>query len=407
MILADMMLVAGWMAWGLYALIVLLWLHGHLELTRAVRALSLRPAEPSGAPPSPRVTVIVAAHNEAGGIRACLERIAAQDYPELRVIVANDRSTDATGGLVRGFAKTHPQVTCLDINELPAGWLGKAHALSVAAHQADGELLVFTDADVVWHPRLLWTVTEHMVRERLDLLSLWPKVVVASFWEGLLLPACGWLLLLWCRNRQPERVEQMPAFANGQLLAIRRAAYEQLGGFAAVRDELAEDVALARRAQAAGMRRYMGIGRELLTTRMYENLGQTVAGWTRIFAGVLQARWRMMLSIVAVGVGVWSALAVLIVLAARAGCGAPWGAGSTAWLVAAGVHLAAMYTLLRRHFATSFDGRTYLPLFPLALVGVVVLLVRAALVASGRATVRWGGMRYVVRGSRAVARNTE
>jgi cellulose synthase/poly-beta-1,6-N-acetylglucosamine synthase-like glycosyltransferase len=405
MILADTTAAGAWVLWGLYALVVLLWLRGYVELERAVRTWLLTPASAADLPPHPpRISVIVAAHNEAGSIGACLEHIAAQGYPGLDIVVANDRSTDETGAIVRDFARTQSGVRLVEIDALPAGWLGKAHALSAAAREVGGDLLVFTDADVVWQPGLLAAVTRLIEREQLDVASLWPRVRVASFWEGLLLPACGWVLALWFRPRPARRGDDRPALANGQFIAIRRAAYEQIGGFDTVRDELAEDVALMRRAQAAGLRRYMGFGRDLLTTRMAENVGQIIAGWTRIFAGALGARWRMLASILALAVGVWSAFIALAVLAIGLVHGSPWGVLHTAWFTAAGVHLAVMYTLFRRHLALGFEGRTYLPLFPLGLIGAALLLVRSVLVSSGFGTVAWGGVRYRVRGSRAVGR---
>lgn len=397
------MLIAGaWIAWAICALVALKWLWGHVELSRAVRALLLRPAPPAGPPDGLRVSVILAAHNEAAGIRACLERIAAQSRPAAEIIVANDRSTDGTGTLVRELARGDPRIRCLDIAALPPGWIGKTHALACAADQAGGDLLVFTDADVVWHPDLLATLADLMARERLDFASLWPKVLAVGFWERLLLPACGWVLSLWFHPRRPGRIEDTPAFANGQLLAVRRAVYDEIGGHAAVRDDLAEDVALARRAQAAGRRRFLGLGRELLTTRMYESLPQIVAGWMRIYAGALRARWRVAASLAAIALGVWAPLVVLAVLAGRA-AGGTWAAAESAWLAVAAVHLAAMYALLRRELALGLEGRVHVLLLPLALVGVAVLLVRCVLLMSGVGTLGWGGVRFRVRGPRIVA----
>lgn len=392
-----------WVLLGLYGLIVLRWLWGHVELTQAIGSGMFVPkTEVDPQTLRTRVTVVIAAHDEADTIGPCLERVLAQDYPELQVIVANDRSGDATGEIVRDIARDHANVRCIDIENLPEGWLGKTHALSVAARQAEGDWLVFTDSDVIWHPKLLPTVIDLAQRQRLDFLSLWPKVLVLSFWERLLLPACGMVLSLWFRHGRPDRIQSTPAFANGQFLMIRREAYDKIGGHAAVPDEMAEDVALARRARAAGLRRYQMLGRDLLQTRMYENLRQIVRGWTRIFIGALGARWKLILTIVAVLIGHLSPFVIAIVLATRAaGEGSlevlEWG-----WLAAAAVHLPAMYSVTYRHFALVYEGGTHLLLLPVALLGVIALLGYCAVLIGGLGTIRWGNMRYRVCGSRAV-----
>lgn len=391
-----------WIIWGLYALVVLKWLAGHLDISRTVKALSLSPAPPtSSTMPTARISVIIAAHNEADSITACLTRICAQDHPVAQVIVANDRSTDGTAQAISDFARSHPEVQSLDIATLPPGWLGKTHALAKAADRADGEWLVFTDADVVWHHALLRTIMELSEREHLDFVSLWSKTLVVGFWERFLIPACGWALSLCYSAPRSGGIAETPAFANGQFIAVRREAYTRIGGFAAVRDDLTEDVALARRAKAAGLRRYMGLGRELLNTRMYENLSQVISGWTRIFTGAMRTRRQLVATLLAAAIGCWSAFAVILVLALRR-TGTTWGPLETMWLVTAIVHLAAMYSVLRRYMALWVEGRPLVVLFPLALVGVVLLLARCLLLSSGVGTVAWGGVRFKVRGTRGV-----
>jgi len=395
--------VVWWVLLALYGFVALRWLWVHVELARAVRAGLLEPAvhvDPQL--PRTRVTVIIAAHNEADTIGRCLERVLAQDYPDLQVIVANDRSTDATGRIVRDIARDHANVQCVDIEELPDGWLGKTHALATAAPHAQGEYLVFTDSDVEWHPATLATVIDLARRERLDFLSLWPKVIVASFWERFWLPACGWVLNIWFHTTRPGRIESTPVFANGQFLMFRREAYEQIGGHAAVRNALIEDVALAQRAHAAGLRRYVGLGMNLIRTRMYENLSQIVRGWTRIYIGALQRRRMVVLSIGALILGCLPPLAVLAVVAMLVGGAGGLGLLGWAWLAAAALHLIAMYSVVYRHIRLGFDGGAYVLFFPLASLGVVALLTYCLPLMGGLGTIRWGNVRYQVRGSRAV-----
>jgi glycosyltransferase involved in cell wall biosynthesis len=394
--------VVWWVLLALYAFVALRWLWVHVELARAVRAGLLEPAaHVESDAPSARVSVLIAAHNEAETIGRCLERVLTQNYANLQVIVANDRSTDATEQIVRDVAREHPNVECVNIEELPDGWLGKTHALATATPYAQGEYLVFTDSDVEWHPAMLATVIDLAQRERLDFLSLWPKVVVASFWERLLLPACAWVLCLWFPGGRPDRVESTAVFANGQFLVIHRQAYEKIGGHAAVRNEMAEDIALAQRARAAGLRRYVGLGVRLLRTRMYASLTEIIRGWTRIYIGALQARWKLVFSLGALILG---CLPPFLVLAAAAVSASGDGLTSLgwAWVIVATIHLLAMYSAAYRHFRLVFDGGPYVFLFPLACLGVSALLAYCMLLMGGIGTVRWGSVRYEVRGSRAV-----
>jgi len=394
---------AWWALLGLHILVVLRLLASHLDLNHALRhgvLHALRPGEHLATWPS--VSVVIAAQNEESALGTCLEALATQSYPALEIIVANDRSTDRTADVVRTFAARFPDVRVVDVHELPPGWLGKTHALTRAVPSARGDYLVFTDADVAWHPALLRTCVAFMEREQLAFLSLWPRVVVGSFWERLLPPACGLLLALWFHQRRPGDAAA-PPFANGQFLAIRRPVYDQIGGHAAVRDEVAEDVALARLAKAAGLRRHVALGQELLRTRMYENLRQITSGWTRIFCGALAARWKLIVTTVAAVVGHWPVLAVPLVLLAVAAVGRPLGALHWAWLLTVAAHLVALFSVARRHAALFFEGRVYWWLLPLATFGAVALLLQSVLFMSGRGTLAWGRTRYRLRGTRAIA----
>jgi cellulose synthase/poly-beta-1,6-N-acetylglucosamine synthase-like glycosyltransferase len=109
---------------------------------------------------SPRVSIIVPACNEEADIEQSLTQLLELDYDNYEVIAVNDRSTDRTGDLmnaVAGGASAHGMLKIIHIEKLPAGWLGKPHAMWTAANQATGDWLLFTDADVLSKPNLLTT----------------------------------------------------------------------------------------------------------------------------------------------------------------------------------------------------------------------------------------------------------
>lgn len=226
------------------------------------------------------VSVVIPARNEEASIARCVESVAGQ--PEVGdVIVVNDQSIDRTGEILAELAARIPKLRVLETGALPPGWTGKNYALSIGAAEATGDWLLFTDADTLHLPgstaRALRDAKEHDAA----LVSYSPEQEMETFWERALIPRVYWML---SRRYSFERVSDpaLPdAAANGQFLVIRRDAYSAIGGHAAVAGEVLEDVALARRAKAAGCKLYFAGGRGIVQTRMYRSFDAMWAGWTK------------------------------------------------------------------------------------------------------------------------------
>ena len=139
----------------------------------------------------PRVSILVPARNEERTIAACVQSLLSQDYPDFEILVLDDASEDRTGALVRQFEKD-PRLRTLRGTPLPAGWLGKPWACHQLAQAASGEVLLFTDADTVHHPKMLGDAVAALQAERVDLLSALPRLRLATWSERLVLP-----ILLW------------------------------------------------------------------------------------------------------------------------------------------------------------------------------------------------------------------
>ncbi|HVG46286.1 MAG TPA: glycosyltransferase, partial [Longimicrobium sp.] len=131
---------------------------------------------PLGDAEMPAISIVVAARNEARGIEGAMRSLLAQDAPRLEVVVVDDRSDDATGAILDRFARDEPRLRVVHVTELPAGWLGKNHALWLGAGSATGELLLFTDADVVIEPLALRRAVGAMVAGGLDHLTASPSI---------------------------------------------------------------------------------------------------------------------------------------------------------------------------------------------------------------------------------------
>ena len=217
-----------------YAAIVAIWPIRQLVLELIIRNLDiLSDRSPRyAAPEPPLVTAIIPAKDEEAALADCLASVCAQTYPNLEILVVDDRSTDGTGAIARRFAADDPRVRVLTITELPDGWTGKTHALQVASDSARGEWFWFLDADTRHEPDNLSIVLEYAREHRAEMASLLPEMRCETFWEDVVQPLAGVVLMqsfpLFRVNDDRSRL----AFANGQYILIRRSAYDAAGGHA-------------------------------------------------------------------------------------------------------------------------------------------------------------------------------
>ena len=235
---------------------------------------------------APLVSVLVPARNEAATIEACLAGIAAQNYPNLEVVVVDDNSDDGTAAIVRGIADS--RIRLVAGAPLPDGWTGKNWACEQLWRHARGEVLCFVDADTVLAPDAvgasLGTLTSHDVGLLTLLLATRPTTIRG----GVLLPMVNHAMLAlfpaWAMNR---RVASTTALAMGPFMMVQRSAYEAVGGHAANRAEVADDVALCRSVKAAGLGVRLANGTDLVATPWYRSVHDTWRGFTKNAVGAL------------------------------------------------------------------------------------------------------------------------
>jgi glycosyltransferase involved in cell wall biosynthesis len=242
--------------------------------------------------PTPRVSVVIPARDEARNIERCLLSVLTSTYPALDIVVVDDHSTDRTGDIARRAAAGDPRVRVAVPGPLPQGWFGKSWACAFGATETRGELLLFLDADTSIAPDLVVRLVNAMRSRRADLISIGGRQELGSFWERVVQPQVFALLL--ARFGSTERMSgsrrAMDKIANGQCILVRRDAYEAVGGHAAVRDKVAEDLMLAQTIFRAGKRVSLVVGIPQLSTRMYTSLGELVRGWGKnIYAGAVDA----------------------------------------------------------------------------------------------------------------------
>lgn len=367
------------------------WIHSHYQMPVVV--------SPDDRPsPTPLISVIVPARNEARNIRRCVEALLAQTYTPAEIVVVDDRSTDATAQILAEIVSSDRRASGGRLRvihgvEPPPGWAGKPHALSLGVQQARGDWLCFIDADTFAEPSLLDAALATAQRQQADMFSILTDQILVTFWEKTIQPLVFTGLSVGFpaeRVNDPARPE---AIANGQFILIRREVYEAVGGHAAVANEIAEDKALAELVKGKGYRLVLADGRAVANTRMYTNLAEIWEGWTKnIYLGM-----RDRLGLLAVGAlsGLMGALVPLL-----------WPAGAAIWLAlepgwAPAVALAeagllwAYLLYFRAQAARAFHiSPLYaftLPLGSLLFTGM--MFTSAFNVLSGRG-VRWKGRQY-------------
>lgn len=228
-----------------------------------------------------QVSVIIPARNEEANVERAVRSVASQTGVPLEVIVVDDQSDDRTGEILEGLRSEIPSLRVLRIDSLPEGWLGKPYALACGAKMASGAWLLFTDADTEHQPGSLHELLERAENKRVDLLSLSPGQLTFSWWEKAVIPRIYVWLAKRFRFDEVNDPASSAAAANGQYILIRREVYEKAGGHEAVRGELLEDVALAKRVKSSGGRLLFLPGARWVQTRMYRTFAEMWQGWTK------------------------------------------------------------------------------------------------------------------------------
>jgi glycosyltransferase involved in cell wall biosynthesis len=371
---------------GLLLAAVAVLLFQGVALYLAARMPRLDPAAPTpGARSWPQLSVIIAARNEEEDLPGCLDDLLAQEYPGLEVIVVDGGSEDRTREVAR---QRSPGVRLIEEPPLPAGWVGKNWACDVGYRASTGEILLFTDADVRYHPATLRTVVAWAERERADLATLAPRVTTVGFWERVVMPFYVQVVLTYFRVPRTNVDTSRTAMANGQFWLTSRARYESTGGHAAVRGYVLEDIRIAQRYRAAGLRLRVAWAPGLVSTRMYRDRHEMFEGLLKNIHGTEFSAARQTGFLVALLGLYWLPLALL-----------PFGLLVGSWALA-GMGAFLWFALFGKHVVLAGATGTsaaYGLLFPLAVAFYAALLATSIRSGGGRGAVAWKGREYPVR----------
>ncbi len=297
-----------------FGFIALFWLtHGLRVAYGAIRLPWIKDFAPAPDAECQRVSILFAARDEEEKLPAALATLMEIDYPNLEVIAVDDRSKDATARLLDEFAAAPPRLHVVHITQLPAGWLGKPHALQKAYQASTGDWLLFTDADVRFKPDILRRAMALAKARGLDHLTLLGDVEMIGFWETVLITFFG---MAFNMATDPHRVANPNSRAYmgvGAFQLLKRSTYEGSGTHRRLAMEVVDDMKLGKIVKQAGFRSGAGIAQDFVTVRWHAGLGNLIRGVTKnFFAGlgynvglVAMAITGLALMNVAPGVGVF------------------------------------------------------------------------------------------------------
>ena len=259
---------------------IVYWIHNQYQMDIVVT-----PVTPP--PNPPLLSVCIPARNEARNIRACVEAVLAQDYPNLEVLVLDDRSTDATPAILADIASRDSRLRPISGADLPSRWAGKPHALHQASAVAKGDWLCFIDADTFISPETLSSCYARALETRADMFTILTFQIMGSFWEKVVMPLVMTGLSVGFSPRKVNDPTRKDAIANGQFILVRRAVYDAIGGHESVSGSIVEDKAISEQVKWNGYRLIVADGMQVARTRMYTSLPEMWEGWTKnIYLGL-------------------------------------------------------------------------------------------------------------------------
>ena len=235
----------------------------------------------------PLVSVLIPMRNEADVIAETVKSLLAQDYPNLEILLLDDQSVDNSAEIALKAANHDLRLRVMPGAPLPSGWLGKTWACQQLSEQASGDYLLFTDADVRWQPGAISALLAESQRTGADLLTVWPTQITKTWSERLVVPLMAFAILAYLPILAVHHVRwSVFSHAMGQCLLFRRAAYQKIGGHAAIKKQILDDMAFAYAIKHNRLRLRAADANGLIRTRMYQNWTQVRDGFAKnILAG--------------------------------------------------------------------------------------------------------------------------
>lgn len=243
----------------------------------------------------PKISVCIPARNEENNIGTLLNSLIHQEYSNYDIHVLNDQSTDQTADIVRSFIGGNPRLNLHTGSEKPSDWLGKPWACHQLSKLARGQYLLFLDADTIADSTLLRNTAAAFKHYKVQMITVWPRQILHTFWEKSVIPLIYYALVTLLPSIYTYRDPRwMPKFLNpffhtsfaaacGQCIAFERESYHKIGGHQSVKEEIVEDVELAKHVKKCGFRMRMFHGVGSISCRMYNSEKEMFAGFRKNF----------------------------------------------------------------------------------------------------------------------------
>ena len=339
-----------------------------------------RSAEPEA---WPSVSIVVAARNEEQDIGGALRAMVCQTYPDLEIIVVNDRSDDRTAEIIERLAATDPRLQSITIKELPEGWLGKNHALQRGAKRARGELLLFMDADVVARPDAVRYAVAYLLQQHVDHVPLGADVSMPSVFLRAFLGAFAMAFYMFFKPWKAKNQNSRYFVGIGAFNLVRKEAFWRVGGMERIAMRPDDDVMFGKLIKSSGLRQEFVIGTGLVTVEWYRSLREMIDGLMKnTFASY---NYSVLLMLIATSfqfaICVWPAVALLVT------------SGLTFWtnLAIVLVFIAQFaYASQRSDYVTAWHG----VFFPVAQSLLIYIQWRAAFLTLFNGGISWRGTHY-------------
>ncbi|HXE95834.1 MAG TPA: glycosyltransferase family 2 protein [Dongiaceae bacterium] len=242
------------------------------------KVLALRDVSPHPGSNPLRVSIIVPARNEQRNIREALQSLLELNYPDYELIVVDDRSEDDTGRILDEMAASSPRLKVIHIESLPQGWLGKNHALWLGSRRATGDLLLFTDADIIMEPTVLTRAVAFMAQHKLDHLAATPSMHMPTTFLSMFGASFIIYFSLFSRPWKARDAGSSFHIGIGAFNMVRSEVYRQTGGHETIRLRPDDDIKLGKIIKKNGFRQDVAYAPEFLKVEWYSSVSEVIHG---------------------------------------------------------------------------------------------------------------------------------
>jgi cellulose synthase/poly-beta-1,6-N-acetylglucosamine synthase-like glycosyltransferase len=259
------------------------WLFHLYYILRVIRSVPLlENLKYDNAEKWPKVSIIIPARNESATIKDAIQSRLHDDYPNVEILLIDDRSTDSTSEIIDKIASRDNRVKAIHIKELPDGWLGKLYAMHRGVQEATGEWFLFSDADVHVKKTTLKRVISHCELRRLDHLAVFPKLLPTNFVLDSILSIFVRQLCMWCRVWAIENKDSKAFTGSGSFNLVRRSAFKKTEGFEWLKLEVCDDVALGQMLKKSEAKSSLVNGCKFVSVYFYHTVREMAIGAERV-----------------------------------------------------------------------------------------------------------------------------